>query len=80
MKKLLLLLIRGYQIALSPFFGMHCRFHPTCSEYAREAIEVHGAIKGTGLALWRLLRCNPWCAGGIDEVPPTRCRRNGGER
>jgi hypothetical protein len=70
MKKLLLLLIRGYQIALSPFFGMHCRFHPTCSEYAREAIEVHGAIKGTGLALWRLLRCNPWCAGGIDEVPP----------
>lgn len=72
MKKLLLLLIRGYQIALSPFFGMHCRFHPTCSEYAREAIEVHGAIKGTGLALWRLLRCNPWCAGGIDEVPPKR--------
>jgi hypothetical protein len=72
MKKLLLLLIRGYQIALSPFFGMHCRFHPTCSEYAREAIEAHGAIKGTGLALWRLLRCNPWCAGGIDEVPPKR--------
>ena len=72
MKKLLLLLIRGYQIALSPFFGMHCRFHPTCSEYAREAIEVHGAIKGTGLALWRLLRCNPWCAGGIDDVPPKR--------
>jgi putative membrane protein insertion efficiency factor len=72
MKKLLLLLIRGYQIALSPFFGMHCRFHPTCSEYAREAIEVHGAVKGTGLALWRLLRCNPWCAGGIDEVPPKR--------
>jgi uncharacterized protein len=72
MKKLLLLLIRGYQIALSPFFGMHCRFHPTCSEYAREAIEVHGAVKGTGLALWRLLRCNPWCAGGIDDVPPKR--------
>jgi putative membrane protein insertion efficiency factor len=72
MKTLLLLLIRGYQIALSPFFGMHCRFHPTCSEYAREAIEAHGAIKGTGLAIWRLLRCNPWCEGGIDEVPPKK--------
>ena len=72
MKKLLLLLIRGYQIALSPFFGMHCRFHPTCSEYAREAIEVHGPIRGTGLALWRILRCNPWCEGGVDEVPPKK--------
>lgn len=70
MKQLLVLLIRGYQIALSPFFGMHCRFHPTCSDYAREAIELHGSLKGAWLAVRRVLRCHPWCEGGIDPVPP----------
>ena len=69
MKKLLLLLIRGYQIALSPFFGMHCRFHPTCSEYAREAIEVHGALKGSWMMVARLARCHPYGRGGVDPVP-----------
>jgi len=70
MKKLLILLIDGYRLALSPFFGMHCRFHPTCSSYAREAIEMHGALKGTWLTLRRLLKCHPWHPGGVDMVPP----------
>jgi len=48
----------------------HCRFHPTCSDYAAQALRVHGPIRGTGLAVWRLLRCNPWNAGGNDPVPP----------
>ena len=72
MKTLLLGLIRGYQLMLSPFFGVHCRFYPTCSEYAREAIEQHGSFRGSWLALKRLLRCGPWHPGGPDPVPPQR--------
>jgi len=53
---------------------LRCRFHPSCSEYALEAIGVHGAIRGSGLALRRVGRCHPWHAGGLDPVPPTRTR------
>ena len=70
MKALLLGVIRGYQLILSPFVGGQCRFYPTCSEYAREAIELHGSIKGSWLTVKRLLRCGPWHAGGVDPVPP----------
>ena len=65
----LLLLVRAYILILSPFFGGHCRFYPSCSNYAAEAIERHGAWRGLGLALWRLLRCNPFTKPGFDPVP-----------
>ncbi len=77
MKSLLLGLIDGYRLLLSPFFGSRCRFYPTCSSYAREAIEVHGALKGSWLALSRLVRCGPWHPGGVDPVPPGRMRSEG---
>ena len=66
---LLIGLIRGYQILLSPFIGNQCRFTPTCSYYAREAVEKHGALKGTWMALRRISRCHPWHPGGHDPVP-----------
>ena len=69
MKKLLLGMIGFYQRRISPAFGARCRFHPSCSNYAREAIEAHGALKGFAFALWRLLRCQPLCKGGYDPVP-----------
>jgi len=72
MKSLLLALIDGYRLLLSPFFGTQCRFYPTCSQYAREAIDVHGSLIGSWLALKRLLKCHPWHAGGVDPVPPAR--------
>jgi putative membrane protein insertion efficiency factor len=62
--------IRGYQILLSPYLGGHCRFHPTCSEYARDAIAEHGAARGSWLAIARILRCHPLSRGGFDPVPP----------
>jgi putative membrane protein insertion efficiency factor len=62
-------LIRGYRFLLSPWLGAHCRFYPSCSRYAMTALERHGALRGSGLALRRLLRCHPWSPGGIDEVP-----------
>jgi len=61
-------LIRVYRVTLSGWLGGQCRYYPTCSQYAEEAINVHGAVKGTGLAVWRVLRCNPFGAGGIDPV------------
>ena len=69
MKKVLLAMIRLYQRHISPCFPAHCRFTPTCSQYAWEAIMKYGALKGTGLAIWRILRCNPFCKGGYDPVP-----------
>ena len=60
---------RGYKRLVSPLMPQACRFHPTCSEYAAQAVEIHGAIKGSALAARRLLRCNPWSAGGFDPVP-----------
>ncbi len=62
-------LVRLYQITLSPFIGRQCRFLPTCSQYALEALEAHGALIGSHLAARRLLRCHPWNAGGFDPVP-----------
>ncbi|MBE6750572.1 MAG: membrane protein insertion efficiency factor YidD [Ruminococcaceae bacterium] len=69
MSKLLIALIRFYQKNISPAKPSCCRFIPTCSSYAIEAIEVHGAIKGSALAIWRILRCNPFSKGGYDPVP-----------
>lgn len=67
------LLIGGislYRRLISPLLPRSCRFHPTCSEFALEAIQRHGALRGTGLALRRIARCHPWSAGGPDPVPP----------
>ncbi len=72
MKHVLLNMIRFYKRAISPLLPNACRFTPTCSEYAIEAIEIHGVIKGCLLAAWRILRCNPFCKGGYDPVPPRR--------
>ncbi len=66
----LALVIRGYQLTLSPLLGARCRYYPSCSHYGLDAVRTHGAIKGTLLTGWRLLRCNPWNLGGIDPVPP----------
>ena len=66
---LLILPIRFYQLAISPLLGPSCRFTPTCSEYARQALFKHGPIKGLYLAIWRILRCNPWGGSGYDPVP-----------
>lgn len=69
MKRALLGIIRFYQRRISPNTPPACRFQPTCSQYAYTAIERFGAFKGGGLAIWRLLRCNPFCKGGYDPVP-----------
>ena len=66
---LLILLIRFYQLAISPLTPPSCRFTPTCSEYARQALIKHGPVKGLLLAVWRVLRCNPWGGSGYDPVP-----------
>lgn len=70
MQKLLTLLIHGYRYLISPLLGNHCRFYPSCSHYALDAIQHHGALKGSWLAGTRLLRCHPWHPGGYDPVPP----------
>ncbi|TIH10456.1 membrane protein insertion efficiency factor YidD [Pseudomonas leptonychotis] len=72
MKRVLIGVVRLYQYLISPLLGAPCRFHPSCSHYAIEAIERHGALRGSWLALRRLLRCQPWYPGGYDPVPPTR--------
>lgn len=69
LKWALIVLIRAYQLSLSKMLMPSCRFYPSCSQYALESVRGHGAIKGAGLAGWRLLRCNPWNAGGVDPVP-----------
>jgi len=69
MKKLLLILIKFYQYVISPLTGQNCRYYPTCSAYAIEALEKHGSLKGTTLAVKRVLRCHPFHAGGFDPVP-----------
>ena len=67
--RLLIALLRGYKKYISPHLGHHCRFIPTCSQYAIEAIEKYGALKGGWLAFRRILRCNPFHKGGYDPVP-----------
>lgn len=64
-----MLLVRGYRLLLKPWLGNACRFEPTCSAYALQALEQHGAARGSVLVAGRLLRCQPWCAGGCDPVP-----------
>jgi uncharacterized protein len=70
MQSFLIALVRGYRLLLSPWLGSSCRFEPTCSMYALQALELHGAARGGYLTLRRLARCHPWCAGGHDPVPP----------
>lgn len=67
--------VRTYQWTIRPVIGANCRFEPSCSEYAIEALRRHGAVHGSGLAAWRILRCNPWSEGGYDPVPGFECRR-----
>lgn len=64
--------IRAYQVLLRPVLGPNCRYLPSCSDYAIEALATHGALRGSHLAAGRVLRCNPWCNGGHDPVPPAR--------
>ncbi len=72
MSKLLVVLIRVYQYLISPMLGQRCKYYPSCSNYAIEALRVHGTLRGAGLAAWRVLRCNPLSNGGVDPVPPRR--------
>lgn len=70
---LLYLIIRFYQLFISPILGPRCRFYPSCSHYTVEALQSHGVIKGSWLAIKRISRCHPGNPGGIDPVPPCRC-------
>lgn len=72
LSQLLVLPILFYQHFITPFTPPSCRFVPTCSEYARQAILIHGPVKGLALAIWRILRCNPWGGSGYDPVPPKK--------
>jgi uncharacterized protein len=72
MRSIAIFLIRGYQLLLSPVLGNNCRFHPTCSEYAMEAIRAHGVLRGGWLTVRRIGRCHPWGGAGHDPVPPRR--------
>jgi uncharacterized protein len=69
MKTILMLILRAYQLGISPMLGQKCRFFPTCSNYALEAIRLHGAGNGSLLALKRVCKCHPWHPGGVDLVP-----------
>lgn len=69
-------LVRGYQMVVSPWFAPTCRYYPSCSAYAIDALSEHGPIRGLYLSTWRLLRCNPWSKGGVDHVPPRRTSRD----
>ncbi|MGI9021319.1 MAG: membrane protein insertion efficiency factor YidD [Solirubrobacterales bacterium] len=73
---LVLLPIRAYSRVLSPVLPARCKYYPTCSAYAEEALRTHGVIRGGALAAWRVMRCNPFSHGGVDEVPPPRSRHS----
>ncbi len=73
MRQALIFIISVYKFAFGQLFPRVCRFAPSCSCYAIEAIHVHGAVKGSLLSIWRILRCNPFCRGGWDPVPPRSC-------
>ena len=68
-QQVLIGLVKFYRLMLSPWLGSGCRFEPTCSRYALEALATQGGVRGAGLTAWRLLRCHPWCQGGHDPVP-----------
>jgi uncharacterized protein len=71
-RQLLIWFLRAYRALISPLYGQVCRYHPSCSAYALEAVTVHGSARGSWLAARRLARCHPWAAGGYDPVPPRR--------
>jgi hypothetical protein len=73
-QRLLIVLVKGYRLTLSPWIGSACRFTPTCSAYSLQALEQHGAVAGTYMTAARLARCHPWCAGGLDPVPAGKPR------
>ena len=75
MKRVLLAILRFYKRRISPLLPNACIYTPTCSEYAMEAIQKHGVLKGTGLAIWRVLRCNPFMKGGYDPVPEPKKKK-----
>ena len=72
----LIALVKGYRLLLSPWLGSSCRFTPTCSAYSLQALQQHGAGAGSYLTLRRIARCQPWCQGGHDPVPPTKAGRD----
>ena len=74
LRQVLIAVVKGYRLLLSPSLGSSCRFEPTCSRYALDALEQHGAGVGSYLAARRILRCHPWCEGGVDAVPTERPR------
>jgi len=77
-QKTLVVLVKGYRLLLSPWLGSSCRFEPTCSAYSLQALQQHGAVKGSYLTLYRLARCHPWCHGGFDPVPSSALRPSSG--
>lgn len=77
-QKILVTLVKGYRLLLSPWLGSSCRFEPTCSAYSLQALQQHGAAKGSYLTLYRLARCHPWCNGGFDPVPSAASRPSSG--
>lgn len=74
-RMLLMVLVKVYRATLSGWLGGQCRFYPTCSHYAEDAIRLHGAVRGSVLAAWRIARCGPFTAGGVDHVPPISAAR-----
>jgi putative membrane protein insertion efficiency factor len=79
-RNLLIGVIRLWRLLISPLYGPTCKYHPSCSAYGLEAVRRHGAVRGSALTAWRILRCNPWSDGGIDDVPPARsCTPPSGE-
>ncbi|HYJ66842.1 MAG TPA: membrane protein insertion efficiency factor YidD [Nocardioidaceae bacterium] len=72
MKYVLIGLLKAYRAVISPLYGDVCRYYPSCSAYALEAVTTHGAVRGSVLTVRRLVRCHPWAAGGLDPVPPVR--------
>jgi uncharacterized protein len=75
---LVTLFVRAYRRVVSPLLGPRCKYHPTCSQYALDALRDYGFVRGTTLAVWRLLRCNPWSHGGVDHVAQQTLFRQAG--